>query len=314
MSDTELDRFKTEINLSAYAAAQGYVLLKKESSRNSVAMKHSNGDKIIIARGPDQHWVYFSLRDERDHGSIIDFVQQRQGGSLGHVRKRLREWTGGQAPCPAPELFATEVRPSTPDRQAVIAAWARMRPVEEHPYLKSRGLGKEITDHPRFVGTLKMDQRGNAVFPHYDQEGLCGYEIKNRAFTGFSPGGEKSLWLSQCFAGDDTLVITESAIDALSFHGLQGWPHARYLSTAGAWSKQVVGLMQKTVQEFPGSRIVLAFDHDDSGMVYETKAREFLAGSEKEIETLFPDHSGEDWNDQLRRQTFPSPSCTSQLS
>ena len=36
-------------------------------------------DKVIIKRGMDGHYVYFSVRDDRDNGSIIDFVQFRQG-------------------------------------------------------------------------------------------------------------------------------------------------------------------------------------------------------------------------------------------
>ena len=75
-----------------------------------------------------------------------------------------------------------------------------------------------------------MDTKGNAIFPHYDEEGTCGYEIKNKGFTGFSAGGDKGLWVSRCFAGDESLVIAESAIDALSFHALHKWKTARYVS------------------------------------------------------------------------------------
>jgi hypothetical protein len=47
-------------------------------------------------------------------------------------------------------------------------------------------------------GAQKYEARGEApAFPHFDQLGLCGYELKNRNFTGFAPGGEKGLWSSQ---------------------------------------------------------------------------------------------------------------------
>ena len=32
------------------------------------------------------------------------------------------------------------------------------------------------------------------VFPHFDREGPCGYEIKNQGFAGFAVGGTKGLW------------------------------------------------------------------------------------------------------------------------
>ena len=77
MFDEELSKFKTDIDLRAYAAEQGYHLDRKESSRGSSVMRHPNGDKVLIKRGSDGHYVYFSVRQEGDNGTIIDFVQHR---------------------------------------------------------------------------------------------------------------------------------------------------------------------------------------------------------------------------------------------
>jgi hypothetical protein len=52
-----------------------------------------------------------------------------------------------------------------------------------------------VLQSPRFAGRLKVDFRSNAIFPHADKDGPCGYEIKNKGFTGFARGGEKGLWL-----------------------------------------------------------------------------------------------------------------------
>jgi len=273
MPDFELERMKTGINLTEYAAGQGYLLDRKESSRNSVSMRHPvNGDKIVIALGQDDHWIYFSVRDDRDKGSIIDFVQKRQGGSLGVVRKTLRVWLGSGYPKPAPETFVRKVEKTTRDKQSVIAEFNRMRDVDDHPYLKSRAVGKEILSLERFYGRVRIDKRANAVFPHFDRQGLCGFEIKNKDFTGFAPGGEKGLWESHVFPNDTRLVIAESAIDALSFHALYGTPFTRYVSTAGGWDKdKTPDLIQKAVAQCPGSDVVLAFDNDEAGKRYTKK-------------------------------------------
>jgi hypothetical protein len=58
----ELEDFKISINLSEYAAASGYRLDRKVSCRNSAVTMHSSGDKIIIARGTDQHWIILCAR------------------------------------------------------------------------------------------------------------------------------------------------------------------------------------------------------------------------------------------------------------
>jgi hypothetical protein len=51
METDELESFKTDINLTEFAAASGYRLDRKASSRNSVVMTHPERDKIIIAVG-----------------------------------------------------------------------------------------------------------------------------------------------------------------------------------------------------------------------------------------------------------------------
>ena len=49
----ELEAFKGEINLTEYAAARGYGIDREQSTRGSVAMRHENGDKVVISRGTD---------------------------------------------------------------------------------------------------------------------------------------------------------------------------------------------------------------------------------------------------------------------
>ena len=105
MFDAELESFKREIDLRAYAAGQGYVLAPKESWRGSAVMRNASGDKVIIKRNQNGHYVYFSVHDDRDNGTIVDFVQVRDKCSLGIVRKQLRPWLG-RPPVPVPEFSA----------------------------------------------------------------------------------------------------------------------------------------------------------------------------------------------------------------
>ena len=225
----ELEDFKSRINLSEYAAACGYRLDRKASSRNSAVMVRSPGDKIIIALGADRHWIYFSIGEDRDSGSIVDFVQNRQGGNLGDVRKELRPWLEDRSPGlsrPAPEAFLPTLEPASKDLIQVRACYEAMKPIEGgHSYLENeRRIPAEVFCNPRFVGRIRIDSYQNAIFPHWNQDGLCGYEIKNRNFTGFAPGGEKGLWGSRISPDDTTLVIAETAIDALSYFVLKHPP------------------------------------------------------------------------------------------
>lgn len=301
MADVELERFKSQINLSEFAASRGYTLDKLKTSRNSAVMVHTDGDKIVIARTESLIWIYFSVRDDRDNGTIIDFLQNRGGGSLGKVRKALRAWLGVSRPVPALLPFVCELVPVSRDRAKVLAAWERARECLALPYLTGRGLGPDVLALPRFAGCVRVDQHNNALFPHNDKDGLCGYEIKNMGFTGFAPGGVKGLWHSVVKPSDQRLVITESAIDGMSFQVIHGGESARYVSTGGALNPQQPVLLRDDMEKMPdGSTIVLAFDMDDAGESLAGEVRA-LAPADRIVRRMLPEPgASKDWNEALK--------------
>src|SRR5713101_4904697 len=85
-ADGELESFKRDIDIRQLAASLGYAIDKRDSWRGSTVMRRG-ADKIVVKRNRNNHYVYFSVRDDRDNGTIIDFVQGRQKLSLGAVRK-----------------------------------------------------------------------------------------------------------------------------------------------------------------------------------------------------------------------------------
>ena len=101
-------------------------------------------------------------------------------------------------------------------------------------------------------------------------------------------------------------MIAESAIDALSFHILHGNEITRYVSTAGGWSPETPSLLQYAVEKLPGDEIVLAFDNDLQGKMYEERAISVLKETGKKIRSSFPTAKDSDWNDVLREVVFPA--------
>jgi hypothetical protein len=313
MVDSELNSFKMNIDLRAYAAAQGYQLSRRESWRGSSVMRHpASDDKVIIKRGSDGHYVYFSVRDVRDNGSIIDFVQKRQRLSLGAVRKELRPWIG-KLPVPVPAFPA--LHKTERDRTKVEAAYASMQDVTAgHPYLeRERGLPGTLLALDRFAGRVRLEMRGrgtypNAIFPHFDQEGLSGYEIKNAGFTGFAPGGSKGLWVSHESPGDNRLVFCESAIDALSHALLFPDERARYASIGGKLNPIQPELIRAAIARMPSTaEIVAAMDADaDGGKLSVIVRQAFELSGRADLRFVVHEPFGfKDWNDQLRAQPKP---------
>ena len=300
--NSEFDAFKRRIDLRQFAVSLGYQMDRRESWRGSTVLRRG-ADKIVVKRNGNGHYVFFSVRDDDDHGTLIDFLQRRQNLSLGAVRQILRPWIG--RPAASPQFPRLE--PTSPNRMRVEGAYRRMANAQRFPYLEhERGVPAAVLLAPRLAGRLRIDSRGNTVFPHFDAAGLCGYEIKNCGFTGFAAGGQKGLWFSHTQPADRRLILTESAVDALSYAAL--FPDAedqtRYASLGGKPSSRQRALVQATIAKLPaGAEIVAAFDADDAGRQMVEVIREAAASvarrtgrSDLIFKTHLPTQEGEDWN------------------
>jgi hypothetical protein len=312
--DSELDAFKREIDLRQFAASLGYEMDRRESWRGSTVLRRG-ADKIVVKRNCNGHYVFFSVREDRDNGTVIDFLQRRQNLSLGAVRQILRPWIG--RPAAALPLFP-ELEPTGPDRMRVESEYRRMASALRHPYLEHRRcLPATLLCSPRFRGRVRTDSRGNAVFPHFDAVGLCGYEIKNQRFTGFAAGGEKGLWFSHTGANDRRLVLAESAVDALSHAALfpDGEDQTRYASLGGKPNCKQPSLVQATIAGLPeGSAVVAAFDADEAGRTLVDVVRAAVASMAAKtgrtdliFKVHLPAQEGDDWNRVLQTHSSPSP-------
>ena len=300
--DTELDVFKREIDLRQFALSLGYEMDRRESWRGSTVLRRG-ADKIVVKRNGNGHYVFLSVRDDSDNGTLIDFLQRRQNLSLGAVRQILQPWIS--KPATSPQF--PKLEPTSPDRMPVESAYRHMANALRHRYLEhERRLPASLLSSPRFAGRVRIDRRGNAVFPHFDAAGLCGYEIKNTRFTGFAAGGEKVLWFSHTGPNDRRWVLTESAIAALSHAAL--FPDAedrtRYASLGGKPNSQQPGLLRATIATLPErSEIVAAFDADEAGRLLVDMLRLAVAGVATGIGSAglifkahLPAQEGDDWN------------------
>ena len=150
----------------------------------------------------------------------------------------------------------------------MLAQFAGCTPIANgHRYLEEeRGISRAVLDDRRFAGRIYTDRFHNAVFPHQDRNGVCGFEIRNYHFKGYSKGGQKGLWFSNALPDDTTLVVCEGAIDALSYHALH-WPeHTRYFSIAGEMNPMQRELLASAMKKLPdGGTLLIATDNNTGG-------------------------------------------------
>ena len=157
--DGELEAFKRDIDVRQFAASLGYEIDPRESWRGSTVMR-CGADKIVVKRNHNGHYVFFSVRDDRDNGTIIDFLQRRQKLSLGAVRQALRPWIGK----PALPLFP-KLKSSSQDRLRVESEYRCMADALRHPYLEhQRRLPASLLSSSRFAGRVRIDRRGSGAF------------------------------------------------------------------------------------------------------------------------------------------------------
>jgi hypothetical protein len=178
-----------------------------------------------------------------------------------------------------------------------------------HPYLENeRALPAALLQAERFAGYVRIDRRGNAIFPHFDSAGLCGYEIKNTRFTGFSAGGVKGLWLSREESFDKVLVFCESAIDALSYAVLFPDDRTRYASIGGQLNPVQPELIRAATAIMPASStIIAAMDADAAGRDLAgvvRRAVELIGRDDLRFQIHEP-RGFKDYNDQLRHRPKP---------
>jgi len=188
-----------------------------------------------------------------------------------------------------------------------------MANASRHPYLEhERCLPASLLSSTRFAGRVRIDRGGNAVFPHFDATGLCGYEIKNHRFTGFAAGGQKGLWVSNARSDDRRLVLTESAIDGMSHAVLFADPddQTRYASLGGKPNSKQPGLVQAAIARLPEkAEVVAAFDADEAGHMLVNVIRSAVAsvaggtGRNLIFQVHLPAQEGEDWNQILQKSS-----------
>lgn len=307
--DTELERFKTEINLVEFAASLGFELNRRDSWRGSAVMELGQQDKIIITRDTDGHSVYFSVKEDHS-GTVIDLARRYVSQNFGEIRKALRRWGDGPAP-PAPRSAWPALEKTTRDFEGVAREWHTASDYTAHSWLEGeRAIPPALLHSPRFEGRFKVDARSNVLLAHVNiEDRLCGFEKKNRGFTGFSAGGEKGLGGSNDFAGDARIVLAEAFIDMLSYAALFPDDRTRFRSFGGGLNPKQPEIIRMHILALPrGSEVVAATDGDAAEEQFADVIRSVSDGY------VFRAHRPDsgDWNDVLRRHSFPTVQRESQ--
>ncbi len=305
----DFEAYKRSVDLVALAERYGYRPLRRKSSARQVVMVHPDThERVIITRDHENHW-YFNPHDDQDKGTAIDFLLQREAGDW----QRVQAIVGGQASLRRPtSTWQPTPRPPLPDFEATC------QPLTYRSYLYQRGLSDATLDHPAFRGRI-FNQGQHVAFPLYGGQRIVGLDLKGPGFKGYAPGSRKAegCWYSHPAqmgqAGE--MIITESSLDALSYHQLFPANTRLYLSLGGTLSHGQGYLIQLLCDGLRPQRLILACDHDVAGQRFNLHLATLLGPAEGQphwaalLESIGPDRSrltlslGPDF--RLQRQALP---------
>jgi hypothetical protein len=295
------------------ALANGY------SSNRSKGMKwpvleSNSGDKIIVINpNSSSNQGYFNPNDDRDKGTLINFVGNRLGDifpqdfSLSreqNINRVLHQWLN----LPFRErLLSTKVMGSSRHGEVVVDSTfspALLKPLKDMDYLKFRGINESTLKSTTFQGKILQCRIGNfcnIAFPYQETIGgkYVGAEVRNHQFKRHLRGSlrSSSVWISNIPTEVKRLIICESAIDCLSYYQLKGAVEDVYISIGGSITNGQLLTILTMVKQLPIQntfRVIIAVDHDKMGKEY---TRKILASIPDAI-IDYPE--GKDFNEVLK--------------
>ncbi len=300
----ELHAIRAGVTCALVLEREGFLLDKKESTRNCPKYRSQDG-RIVIVNHEGRGW--WDPHDTIARGDVFKLVQYLHPGlTLGHVRQRLRPMIGLSASYAPMLRQAAREAPSVP----VAEQWGKRRAVSPGSavwrYLTdNRALPRRVVEAAIQQDVLREGVYGTALFSHQDAAGvLTNFEMRGPSYRGCPPGGRKTLFRLRGGSGRmDRLVVTEAAIDALSFAALD---HMRddtlYVSTAGGMGPEAVTALEALLRDLaqvPDARLVIGTDRGEGGDRYATQLTALAEAAGVWSGRILPFDGRSDWNEVL---------------
>lgn len=298
MDNQKRINIKSDIELAQYASYLGYEFLTKDSTPRLTAMKHPNGDKILIPERKGTDWLYYSVTDDH-RGTIFDLAINNNVGDAKTVHREILQWAGNWENINLPE-YNKKMHNNTveADFKKLNYVYDNLKPVTHHPYLTNkRKISKETQEKEIFRGRFYQNKYGGVAFPQLENGKVNAIEIKSEEFNGFLKGSRKSFWHSNKTEKIKSIIICENPIDALSYDEIKKPDQPFYIGISGGTSPETLNKIKEEIDKID-AQIILCFDNDKQGLKYDDSFKELLNG--RKILVNKPNTRIGDWNAELK--------------
>ncbi|GFQ82001.1 toprim domain-containing protein [Trichonephila clavata] len=311
----DLEKVKGEVNLIQHAASMGYVLNKEKSSKTWAVME-KEGDKILIKNSPNQNgnWVYKSLSDDQEKGTIVDFMQNRGfsyqsicGLSSSHLDDRVVR---------DQKSLSAEIEDVLSQRYIAQEAFDRVVEYKKGNYLACRGIdgatyencsGVKVGDKAVFALYRDIDSNGKGtmcsiISYQFDAKGSISGDGSFSSSQYFQKGLPRGLSvLVDHNVPVKHIVVSESPIDALSYKQMHEISEGTmYVSTCGSLSEGIKKEIENVFcnAKASGQSITLAFDNVKAGRQMNKMVSEIADAYQVICKPSIP-YQFKDWNEEL---------------
>jgi len=306
--------YRNEISIIELALSVGYKLRKKDGIKWPVLKDEISGDKIIIVNPQSiSNQGYFNPQDLKDKGTLINFVKNRLGSIFPYLNGKSEAGNINAVlynyqclPMPKKDLFKI-------DANNLVSEYSEkefhipdgLSELKDPTYLYFRGIQSQTINKNLFKGKIfnvKSNEYNNIGFPYYNAFGdIVGFELRNKQFRHVIEGTDRSfgIWHSNLPQTLESEILTESPIDALSYHQLKGKKNTLYVSFGGSVT---FGQLETVKSIIAGAnvsqelKIISAVDNDEMGRIYTQKFKETFS------ENIVEDFPGlKDYNADLKK-------------
>ena len=294
---------KQNVKIEDYAAYLGMHVVRRGN-----VLTTKEHDSLVIR--PDRN-LYYRNATQRG-GSIIDFVMEfTEHDTPSKAVAHLLDLYGmSETDRPKSSPAGTEYTDPAPKARAEIQLPERAENFRRlYGYLSgTRRISPAVIGHMIKHGYLYQDRRNNCVFVGRDSDGKVCYGMlrstySEGTFKGDLPGCDydKGMLVSH---GADTLVVTEAAIDAMSYMDLTASEGGNYkdrdyliLGSSTKWKA-----LRYRLETGSYGKVILALDNDDAGRLGIEKMKDLLRELDFPGEVVTEVPRNNDWNDDLREQ------------
>ncbi|MBW3127170.1 toprim domain-containing protein [Hymenobacter profundi] len=307
-------KIKEQVELPELLSHYGYTLKKGEDLGKGKWHVFEGDDTLVVFKGRGGDWMYFNAQDDRDKGSVIDWMKNRvHSGRISGIAQApdRNVWQAANDHFRAylnlpeaerPRLDLPPVAETAPGEKFHSIYTKNCRPLENTTFLEGRGITKSTLARPQFAGRIlnqfhTVQREGmpaktyvNTAFPAYHEGRVVGLELKGEGFKGQAAESQfsRSLWLSKLPEDRPAthLHVSESALDALSYAQLHPAEKALYASTAGTLTQNKIFELKRLLTEAGIPTIRAAFDNDTQGHHFDTRLLAGLAGAQNPLKVV----------------------------